>query len=253
MLTNEGIKVIDFGIAQVEEGYSRLTHEGALLGTPAYMAPEQLAGVDVDRRADIYAFGVLYFEMLTGRHPGHGGPAEVPIPASVVRALQVNREDRFASGRELLEALERQGRHGGVAVESSPRWWWEFHQVAAAAVYWVMLVPGWQARASIGGQSGRIFFVALLAAVIVAANLRLNLWFTSRFHPAELRWARRREAPWIRAADWLFVLALMAAGVLIGADRSIVAVICFSVSIGAALAFLFMEPATARAAFRAQA
>jgi hypothetical protein len=92
----------------------------------------------------------------------------------------------------------------------------------------------------------------LLASVIVAANLRLNLWFTSRFHDAELRWTRRRAERWIRAADWVFALALVSAGVIIGADASFVAGLCYSVSIGAAVAFLFMEPATARAAFRVQ-
>jgi hypothetical protein len=246
------VKVVDFGIAAVDGRDSSLTGDGALLGTPAYMAPEQLAGGEVDRRADIYAFGVVFFEMLTGRHPLHGPPPAGTIPAIVARCLQLDPAERFASGQDLLDALEGEARErpGDAAPGASTRWWWEFHQGAAAVVYWLMVIPAWHARALIGGRGGRIFFVVLLASVIVAANLRLNLWFTSRFHPAELRWVRKRAERWINTADWVFVITLLSAGVLIGEDRSVVAALCFSVAIGAALAFVFMEPAAARAAFR---
>jgi len=69
----ECVKVIDFGIAKVflPEGPSGpgLTRSGIVLGTPEYMAPEQAAGAEVDRRADIYALGVIAYEMLVGRRP----------------------------------------------------------------------------------------------------------------------------------------------------------------------------------------
>jgi eukaryotic-like serine/threonine-protein kinase len=65
-----GIKILDFGIAQfTDHTLTQLTAAGAVIGTPAYMAPEQLVGPDVDFRADIYAVGVLIVEMATGRHP----------------------------------------------------------------------------------------------------------------------------------------------------------------------------------------
>ncbi len=51
-----------------------------------------------------------------------------------------------------------------------------------ALIYWVMVIPAWYARGHIGGIRGRLFFITLLASVIVAANLRLHLWFTSRFY-----------------------------------------------------------------------
>ncbi len=65
----EWVKVLDFGISKIAVGDQHLTRVGTILGTPEYMSPEQAAGQPVDRRADIYAFGVLLFEMLAGRPP----------------------------------------------------------------------------------------------------------------------------------------------------------------------------------------
>ena len=89
-----------------------------------------------------------------------------------------------------------------------------------------------------------------LAAVIVAANLRLHLWFTSRFYPGELQWLRARVARWIHGADWLFALSLVAGALLVGDEGSAVAILLLAFGIGAAVAFLVIEPATTRAAFR---
>jgi hypothetical protein len=95
-------------------------------------------------------------------------------------------------------------------------------------------------------------FVAVLSAAIVAVTLRLHLWFTSRFYPAELGWARARATAWIVAADSVFAAALVVGGVLIGDARPELAVAQIAVGIGAAVAFLLIEPATARAAFRSK-
>jgi hypothetical protein len=181
--------------------------------------------------------------------------------------MQAEPTARYASATELLEALDaslvasafsRTGVGSGSSRTEaradmpgrSPRWWWEFHQAMAALVYWLMTIPAWRARELIGGLSGRTFFIVLLCSVIVAANLRLHLWFTSRFYPGQLRWARRRVARWIRAADWVFVTVLAAGGLVIGEERSPIAVLLISVAIGAAIVFLVIERATTRAAFR---
>ena len=68
------IKILDFGLARWEEGSNvpsrtRLTEAGAALGTPGYMAPEQLSGGSVDARSDIFSFGVLAWELATAEHP----------------------------------------------------------------------------------------------------------------------------------------------------------------------------------------
>jgi len=84
----------------------------------------------------------------------------------------------------------------------------------------------------------------------VSANLRFHRWFTSRFYPAELEWVRGRTRVWINTADWVFATALVAAGLLVGEARAALAVLLFSVGIGTAVVFLFVEPVTERAAFR---
>jgi eukaryotic-like serine/threonine-protein kinase len=69
-LTAHGVKILDFGLArsiEVEAGETRLTMAGTVVGTPQYMAPEQLTGQPVDTRADIFAAGVVLYELLTGR------------------------------------------------------------------------------------------------------------------------------------------------------------------------------------------
>jgi hypothetical protein len=253
-----GVKVVDFGIAHVEgPEATRLTHAGAMIGTPAYMAPEQLLGTPVDNRADIYAFGVLLSEMTTGRHPlsaaGTPSATAAPFATIVARCIQPDPAERYASARELLTALER---HPAAAEafnapsSGSALWWWQFHQGMAALVYWLMTIPAWTARGAIGGTLGRTLFIATLASVIVAANIRFHLWFTSRFYPAELRWARRRTHRWVRGADWGFVMSLAASGLLVGDENPAIAILLIAVSIGTTLAFLIMERVTARAAFR---
>jgi len=70
------VKIADFGIALPIESQTRLTATGALMGTPGYLSPEHCMGEQVDHRADIYALGVTYYEMLTGRMPFN---AESPL------------------------------------------------------------------------------------------------------------------------------------------------------------------------------
>ena len=61
------IKITDFGLAREVDTDTQLTISGAVMGTPAYMSPEQARGKAVDKRADIWAFGCVLYEMLTGR------------------------------------------------------------------------------------------------------------------------------------------------------------------------------------------
>jgi tRNA A-37 threonylcarbamoyl transferase component Bud32 len=130
--SSEKAKVLDFGISKVGEGPSgsRITQVGMVVGTPHYMAPEQAVGSDVDQRADIYAFGVLAYEVLTGKVPFDAEnpvqvllkhQSELPQPPSerapvmaipqavedlVLRCLEKRREDRPQDMAEVLRALD---------------------------------------------------------------------------------------------------------------------------------------------------
>lgn len=94
MLTDTGgVKVVDFGIARAQAG-DALTRAGAVLGSPAYMAPEQITGSPVDARTDLYSLGVALYQMLTGTPPFAGDDqfavlqrhlSEIPAPPSALR------------------------------------------------------------------------------------------------------------------------------------------------------------------------
>ncbi len=87
----------DFGLARMAEGSAKLTTSGAIMGTPAYMSPEQGTGGEVDGRSDLYALGIILYEMLTGRVPY---TAETPI-AIVFKHIQ----DPLPSARKYFPEL----------------------------------------------------------------------------------------------------------------------------------------------------
>jgi hypothetical protein len=183
---------------------------------------------------------------------GFAGPGPLQSLRDVAgHARQADPRARPATAAALVAAIE------AAAIDRAPaaveavgrrsRFWWEFHQGAAALSYVAMLVPAWFARSEIGGAEGRSFFLATASAAVVASMLRLHLWFTSHQHPAELAWARRRSAPWIRLADVLLVVSLVIGAGLVAA-QSALDVVLLLLAIGAAVTFMLIEPATARAA-----
>jgi eukaryotic-like serine/threonine-protein kinase len=131
LINNEGLlKIVDFGVAAAHrEGDTQLTKTGYVIGSPKYMAPEQILGRKVDERADIYAIGVIMYEMFTGVPPyARGdhmavmyqhvqGKARIPqelnpkLPPGlsdlVMKAMAVDKAKRFQSMDELRVALER--------------------------------------------------------------------------------------------------------------------------------------------------
>ncbi|NOJ77014.1 serine/threonine protein kinase [Myxococcus xanthus] len=136
------VKVLDFGIARITDGATRLTIQGSVAGTPRYMSPEQAMGLDVDARADVYAVGIVLFELLTGQQPFDGSSvSEImqkqvhqPMPrlAQVVADLQQpavdaviqkatakRREERYATmeafASDLVNALPTLTRRRAVS------------------------------------------------------------------------------------------------------------------------------------------
>ena len=384
-----GIKLVDFGLARFDDpqagtaSATQLTAPGAMLGTPGYMAPEQIRGEQVDARADIFGFGVLLFELASGSHPFTSdtpmstvarvleatppdprelAPACPPAVAAIVRrCLRKDPGQRYGETRELVADLERARRNpaesparGGADATAhdsgapergqrssptgatrggddpepgqrssptgwaarggddpgrgarssptgaardgedpergqrsspagaarggndpgrgtrssptdraarggddperrerlSPVWWWQFHQRAAGAVYYAMLYPLWRVREWAPPPWGTAVFFAALAAVLVAANLRFHLSFTERFTPAQLDLQRAQSAAWIRTADWLFVVLLLAATAFIAETHPAWASLTAAVGIVSGVTFLVIEPTTTRAAFR---
>jgi serine/threonine-protein kinase len=181
----------DFGIAKLVQGNSKLTTAGGIVGTPAYMSPEQGLGEKIDARSDIYALGVILYELATGRAPYN---AETPmavmikhindplppprtlnpeLPGSVERvimkALAKNPLDRFESAAAMVQALiaaiPETVAFGAVsytpqAAEVTP-------EVEAVTTKPYSKIPTTQIRA--GQRAVRPWMVGGLALVLVAA------------------------------------------------------------------------------------
>jgi hypothetical protein len=89
LIDKEGVlKVMDFGIARLAEATFSRTQSGMIIGTPAYMAPEQLVGEELDPRADLYALGVVMYECLTGHTP-FNAPSAIALVARVLTTQPV--------------------------------------------------------------------------------------------------------------------------------------------------------------------
>ena len=130
MVTKEGqVKIMDFGLAKLK-GATKLTSTGSTLGTAAYMSPEQAQGEEVDQRSDIFSFGVVLYELLTGKLP-FGGEHQAAIIYSIIneepqpvarfnnqvsakledmvfKALTKDKEERYQHIDELLADLRRE-------------------------------------------------------------------------------------------------------------------------------------------------
>jgi serine/threonine protein kinase len=96
------LRIVDFGLAVIGEHGSRFTTQGMVMGTPAYMAPEQCTGDELDARTDLFALGLVLYQMLAGRLPFDGAAVEIardnldtPLPALRDRAPDVAVDPRL--------------------------------------------------------------------------------------------------------------------------------------------------------------
>ncbi|MEM7310688.1 MAG: protein kinase [Planctomycetota bacterium] len=136
------VKVLDFGLSKLvdrPQGASLMTQPGRILGTPLYMAPEQAGGEDVDHRSDLYAAGLILYELLAGKGPFQGDTftellvqqataappslgetrpelgVSAELEAVIDRALEKDREQRYQSATEMSDAL------GAASLTGAPR------------------------------------------------------------------------------------------------------------------------------------
>lgn len=148
MLTNTGAKLMDFGVAKLLEAKAADGDDSptlsksvtGIVGTAAYMSPEQALGQPVDQRSDLFSFGIVLFEMLEGRHPWkraavvetvraiiHDEPPALPsalqncedIEKIIRKALQKSAADRYDSARDLLSDLRGICSQPGMSAEST--------------------------------------------------------------------------------------------------------------------------------------
>jgi serine/threonine-protein kinase len=289
--TAGGVKVLDFGLARFENpAVTGLTQTGALLGTPAYMAPEQARGQRADFRADLWALGLLIYEMASGTNPfvGKTVPATIlrvtqtevlPLSAVrlgippeldriVVRCLRKDSLQRHDSTQALVEDLERLSqtapdRHRPVAVPDdtgasfsangskwTPLGWWKLHHATVALTYLVVLYLAWRVSGWLPPTWRMVFLLSTLLCTAAAVSLRLHLLFMASFYVSDLAEQHAHTYLWMRLSDVGLAVALIAAAVAIGTEHSEPAMLLVAVGTAALVGSLLIEPATTRAAFR---
>jgi serine/threonine protein kinase len=287
------IKVLDFGLATMDrrDGVptrTRLTEVGSALGTPGYMAPEQLSGDAVDARSDLFAFGVLAWELATGEHPfgtdaatllarmtalmeGRADSLSRPLPipgldAIARRCLRASPRDRYQSADALLADLRALSGVTGISHGSGPSialgsgamsavspagdalWWWQFHQGTVGVLNALTPILAWFVRAWAQKPYGGWVFYAILALATVSATLRFNLMFIARVHPTTISVHRARLAPWVTVAEALLALALLVAAALVAGPHDAMAAVLVSFAIATVASLGIIEPATTSAA-----
>ena len=199
MITRHGIvKVLDFGLAKLVSPERAATDSvsptlsspaatrlGVLLGTPAYMSPEQAEGRPVDARSDVFSFGAVLYEMLTGQRP-FDGASELSLLSSILRDTPPRvRRLRPDADPRLEELVERCLAKDAAARPAS----------AQALVPELEALLARESTPSVGRLLRRPAWVAGLALVLAALGA-LGFWAWRR--GAQERWARREAMPEIQ-------------------------------------------------------
>jgi hypothetical protein len=276
------LKVLDFGLARMAEARVlatpvpmmkvTATMTGAFVGTPAYMAPEQLNSQRADARADVFAYGVVLYEYACGAHPFEaptpiGLVARVlesdaraivdrtrHIPAHVAaivdRCLRKLPGDRFTSATEIVALLKagdtESARHPSAGRTAT---WWVGHQLIVMAVYVAAATIAWSIKEGFPGSLVLSAFIALGICSAVAGILRAHLLFTAAVNPPHLKTERMRVQTTLVVIDLLIAANLAVDGLQLATARPLWSVLTIGLAAGIALATMLMEPATAAAAW----
>ena len=281
MRTKEGrIKVLDFGLARVEAGPGGIAATltaplpGGIVGTPAYMSPEQIEGRTAGPAADVFSFGVLMYEWISGRHPFQAAStlatlarvldstpdaltSHAPVPKwlsdIIDRCMRKPVNERFAAASELLQAFDHPPiveRHPGRSST-----WWRTHQVVAIALYTIASAHAWQIKEWFRDPISEWFrnpislwiFVLMGIAGSVGGIIRGHLIFTDVMNRPHLTSELARTKR-LRLFTDVLMAALMTIDALLLIDSEpLTAVLTIALATGIALAAVLMEPATTAA------
>jgi hypothetical protein len=282
MLTPAGrVKIVDFGIAAVDGPGGGLTRTGVILGTPGYMAPEQLSGQPADARSDVFALGVLLYEMIGGRPP-FGASASWTVVAAVLErdpqplcqiadgvtpalervvmtCLAKAPASRYPTAGAVADALEALLDRPAIAPDApaplaagdparppapGAAWWLQFHQLAASAALALMMIPAWKLMSRLPRLSGRVLVMTLLVMAAALGTVRLHLWFVARHDGTGLAAEIARVGPILRWGNRLFALLLGLGGLAIADGSPELAGVCVACAAGTLVAGEIVEPAT---------
>ena len=270
------VKILDFGLARLATRETRLTQTGTAIGTPGYMPPEQLAGQDVDARTDVFAFGVVAWELATGAHPLGASAADLmgrmadmldgktvtpsgALPISGLepilrRSLRRDAAERYRSAEFILPELQALRTTGtspvlerAPASSRSPLWWWQFHQGIVAIVIAAMPVAVWFVR-EFHRTAGIRLFLAVLALSTVAVTIRLNLLFTSRVNFSHLAAHRGRLYRPLAIVEVLLGALLLVGAAFVAGENDALASVLVTLAVATVASLGVIEPATTAAA-----
>jgi hypothetical protein len=236
------------------------------------MAPEVLDNLPADARSDIFVFGLLGWELATGRHPlganSHSqmarlhdisagaepelqGPLSVPgLDRVLIRCARRDPDERYPSADGIVEDL-RSLQHAAPLVVPPPDirlWWWQVHQGVMAAVVASAPVWMWIVRRTFERPRGTWMFFAVLALATASVTLRLNLLFTSRVHPRLLADHHARLWKWIPAAEGLVAMLLLWTATVVSSQHEAIGAMLLSLGIVLAASLVIIEPTTTRGA-----
>ena len=283
---NGVVRILDFGIARTvmpEPDLTRLTETGVMVGTPGYMAPEQLEGSPGDVRSDLFALGTVIFELVTGVNPFQGKTASStaariltvdPAPIStlsplcppaldaiVARCLKKDPAGRYASAADLggdlgLLALSivrgapmAAPKKDARPPENPARVIWRIHQVVLVGLLSVLAIGSWWLAAWVGQPLRYTLFAMVLGLAVADGTMRVHLLFVERQTPAGILRQLARTGMWLTRLDLLVALTVTLAASRVVSEHQAAGTVLLAVSVGLAVAAWVIEPATTEAAF----
>ena len=283
---NRVVRILDFGIARTitsEPDRQRLTASGFMVGTPGYMAPEQMEGAPGDVRSDVFALGTVLYELVSGANPFLGRTASStaarimtldPRPLSslnplfppaldaiVARCLKKDPAERYGSAAEVareLDSLERamaganaapEPRHDPSRAERSARALWRVHQVVLVALLSVLAIGGWWLASWVGQPLRYTLFAVLLGLAVADGTVRVHLLFVERHTPEAIVRQLARTRLWLTRLDLAVALIVTLAASRVVGEHQAAGTAMLAVSVGMAVAAWVIEPATTEAAF----